>query len=79
MITRGFKKFLKRKRFSRQRDNKKFESKKNKEVTYYECKKLTHIRRECPRLKLKKKGIKDKEKVFKASQNDSSKLKKEEE
>ena len=36
IITRGFKKFLKRKSFLRQRDNKKFEGKKNKKVTCYE-------------------------------------------
>ena len=62
MITRGFKKFLKRKCFSRQRDHKK-----NKEVTCYECKKSGHISSECPKLKFNNKGAKDKKKAFKAS------------
>ena len=79
MITIGFKKFFKRKSFSKQRDNKKFEGKKNKEVTCYECKKLRHIRSECPRLKFKNKEAKDKKKAFKASWDDSSKSKKKEE
>ena len=79
IITRGFKKFLKRKSFSRQRDNKKYNGKKNKEVTCYECKKLGYIGSECPKFKFKNNGAKDKKKAFKASWDDSSKLKKEEE
>ena len=79
MITRRFKKFLKRKSFSRQRDNKKYDGKKNKEVTCYKCKKPRHIRSECPNLKFMKKGAKNKKKAFKASWNDSSESKKEEE
>ena len=67
MITSGFKKFLKRKIFLKQRDNKKLEGKKNKEVTCYECKKLRHIRSECSRLKFKGKRAKDKKNAFKAS------------
>ena len=35
VITRSFKKFLKRKSFIKQRDNKTFEAKKKKEVTCY--------------------------------------------
>ena len=67
MITRGFKKFLKRKSFSRQRDNKKFDGKKNKEVTCYEYNKSGHIRSEYPKLKFKNKGAKKRRKAFKAT------------
>ena len=69
MLTRNFKRFLKKKHSSRTRDfNKKYEGegkKKSKEVTYYECKKLGHIRSECPKLKFKKKRAKDKKKASK--------------
>ena len=63
MLTRNFKKFLRKQYSSRTRDfNKKYEGdgkKKTKEVTCYECKKSGHIRSECPKLKLKNKGAKD--------------------
>ena len=56
---------------SRTRDfNKKYEGdgkKKTKEVTYYKCKKSGHIRSECPKLKSKNKGVKDRKKAFKAT------------
>ena len=68
MLTRNFKKFLRMKNSLRTRDfNKKYEGKKNKEVTGYECKKSSHIRSKCPKLKFKNKGAKDKKKAFKAS------------
>ena len=71
MLTRNFKKFLKKKNSSRTRDfNKKYEGegkKKTKEVTCYECKKLGHIRSEYPKLKFKNKGVKKKRKAFKAT------------
>ena len=71
MLTRNFNSFLKRKHPSRTRDfNKKYEGegkKKTKKVTCYECKKLGHIKSECPKLKSKNKGAKDKKKAFKAT------------
>ena len=67
MITKGFKKFLRKKNFSRQKDNKKNEGKRPKEVTYYECKKSGHTRNECPKLKFKSKRAKEKKKVFKST------------
>ena len=83
MVTRNFKNFFKKKHSSRSRDfNKKYEGegkKKTKEVTCYECKKSGHIRSECPKLKFKNKGAKDKKKAFKALWDDSSELKKKEE
>ena len=76
MLTRNFNRFLKRKHPSRTRDfNKKYEGegkKKTKEVTCYECKKLGHIKSECPKLKFKNKGAKDKKKAFKATWDDTS-------
>ena len=83
MLTRSFKKFLRKKHLSRTRDfNKKYEregKKKSKEVTCYECNKPRHIRSECPKLKFKNKGAKKRRKAFKATCNDSSESKKEEE
>ena len=83
MLTRNFKKFLKKQRTSRTRDfNKKYEGdgkKKTKKVTWYKCKKLGHIQSECPKLKSKNKGAKDRKKAFKATWDDSSESKKEEE
>ena len=71
MLTRNFNRFLKRKHPSRTRDFiKKYEresKKKTKEVTCYECKKLSHIKCECPKLKSKNKGAKDRKKAFKAT------------
>ena len=67
MLTKNFKKLLKRTNSSRTRDYKKGDGKKNKEVTCYECKKPRHIRNDCLRLKFKNKGAKDKKKIFKAS------------
>ena len=82
MLIRNFKKFLRKQHTSRIIDfNKKYEGdgkKKTKEVTCYECKKPGHIRSECPRLKSKNKGAKDRKKAFKATWYDSSKSKKEE-
>ena len=76
MLTRNFNRFLKGKNSSRIRDFiKKYEGegkKKSKEVTCYECKKLGHIRSECPKLKFKNKGAKDKRKAFKATWDDTS-------
>ena len=83
MLTRNFNKFLKRKHSSKTKDfNKKYEGdgkKKTKEVACYECKKLGHIRSECPKLKFKNKGVKDKKKVFKATWDNSSESEKEKE
>ena len=45
---------------------------KTKEVTSYECKKSGHIKSECPKLKFKNKGAKDKKKAFKATWDNSS-------
>ena len=45
---------------------------KTKEVTCYECKKPGHIKSECPKLKFKNKGAKDKKKAFKATWDNSS-------
>ena len=53
--------------------------KKTKEITCYECKKSGHIRIECPKLKHKNKGAKDRKKAFKATWDDFSKFEKEEE
>ena len=82
MLTRSFKKFLRKKHSSRIRYfNKKYEgegNKKIKDITCYECKKLGHIRSECPKLKFKNKGAKKRSKAFKATRNDSSELEKEE-
>ena len=68
---------------SRTRDfNKKYEregTKKSKEVTCYECKKSGHIRSECPKLKFKNKGAKKMRKAFKATWDDYSESKKDEE
>ena len=52
---------------------------KPKDVTCYECKKLGHIRSECPKLKLKNKGAKERRKAFKATWDDTPELEKEEE
>ena len=83
MLTRNFNRFLKGKHPSRTRDfNKKYEGegkKKTKEVTCYECKKQGHIKSECPKLKFKNKGIKDKKKAFKATWDDTSESEMEEE
>ena len=74
---------MRKKHSSRIRDfNKKYEGegkKKFKEVTCYECKKPGHIRSECPKLKFKNKGAKERRKAFKATWDDSSKLETEEE
>ena len=43
MLTRGFKKYLRKKNFSRQRDFKKNEVKKSKGVICYECNKPGHV------------------------------------
>ena len=51
---------------------------KTKEVTCYECKKSGHIKSECPKLKFKNKGAKDKRKAFKATWDNSSEFKLEE-
>ena len=70
MLTKNFKRFLKRKLPSRSKNfNKKYEGEgkmKTKEVTCYECKKPGHIESKCPKLKFKNKGAKDKKKAFKA-------------
>ena len=83
MLTRNFKKFLRKQYTSRIRDfNKKYEgdgNKKPKEVTCYEYEKSSHIRSECPKLKFKNKGAKDRKKSFKATWDDSSESEKEEE
>ena len=71
MLTKNFNRFLKRKCPSKSKHfNKKYEGEgkmKTKEVTCYECKKSGHIKSECPKLKFKNKGAKDKRKVFKAT------------
>ena len=71
MLTRNFNRFLKRKLPLRSKNfNKKYEGEgkmKTKEVTCYECKKPSHIKSECPKLKFKNKGAKDKRKAFKAT------------
>ena len=51
---------------------------KTKEVTCYECKKPGHIKSECPKLKYKSKRAKERRKAFKATQDDSSEFKVEE-
>ena len=78
MLIRGFKKFLRKKNFLRQRDNKKNEGKRTKEVICYECKKPGQIRSECLRLKFKGKGIKENKKAFKSTWDNSSNSKKKE-
>ena len=74
---------MRKKHSSRTRDfNKKYEGegkKKTKEVTCYECNKSGHIQSECPKLKYKNKGAKDKKKAFKATWDDSSESNKDEE
>ena len=52
---------------------------KTKEVTCYECKKSGQIKSECPKLKFKNKGAKDKRKAFKATWDNSSEFEMEEE
>ena len=83
MLNRSFKKFLRNKHSLRTRDfNKKYEGegkKKTKEVTCYECKKPGHIQSECPKLKFKNKGAKERRKAFKATWDNSFESKKEEE
>ena len=75
MLARNFNRFLKGKHSSRTRDFiNKYEGeskKKTKEVTCYECKKPGHIKSECPKLKFKNKGAKDKKKAFKATWDDT--------
>ena len=69
MLTKNFNRFLKRKLPSRSKNfNNKYEEggkMKTKKVTCYECKKPGHIKSECPKLKFKNKGEKDKRKDFK--------------
>ena len=76
MLTKNFNRFLKRKLPSISKNfNKKYEGEgkmKTKEVTCYECKKPGHIKSECPKLKFKNKGAKDKKKAFKATWDNSS-------
>ena len=76
MLTKNFSRFLRRKLPSRSKNfNKKYEGEgkmKTKEVTCYECKKLGHNKSECPKLKFKNKGAKDKRKAFKATWDDTS-------
>ena len=76
MLTKNFNRFLKRKFPSKSKHfNKKYEGEgkmKTKEVTCYECKKSGHIKSECPKLKFKNKGAKDKKKAFKATWDNSS-------
>ena len=83
MLTRNFNKFLRKKNSSRIRNfNKKYKEdgkKKTKEVTYYQCKKPGHIRSECPKLKSKNKGAKDRKKTFEATWDDTSESEREEE
>ena len=83
MLIRNFNRFLKRKHPSRTRDfNKKYEGegkKKTKEVTCYECKKSGHIKSQCPKLKFKNKGAKDKKKAFKTTWYDTSEFEMKEE
>ena len=83
MLTRNFKKLLRIQHTSRTiYFNKKYEGegkKKTKEVTCYECKKPGHIKSECSKLKFKNKREKKRKKTFKATWDDSSELKKEEE
>ena len=71
MLTRNFKKLLRKQHTSRIRDfNKKYEGdgkNKTKEVTYYECKKSGHIQSEYPKLKFKKNRV-----AFKATWDNSS-------
>ena len=71
MLTRNFKKFLRKQHTSRKRDfNNKYKrdgKKKTKEVTCYECKKSSHIKSECPKLKFKNKGAKERRKALKAT------------
>ena len=79
MLTRNFKKFLRRKNFSKTKDFYKKHEGKKKKVTCYECKKPGHIRSECPKLKHKNKGAKERRKAFKATWDNSSESEKEEE
>ena len=76
MLTKNFNRFLKRKFPSRSKHlNKKYEGEgkmKTKEVTCYEYKKSGHVKSECPKLKFKNKGAKDKKKAFKATCDNSS-------
>ena len=82
MLTKNFKKFLRKQHTSKIRDfNKKYEGegkKKTKEVNCYEYKKPGHIKSECPKLKFKNKGAKDKRKAFKATWDNSSEFELEE-
>ena len=79
MLTINFNRLLKKKHSSRTRDFKGEGKKKSKEVTCYECKKLGQIQSECPKLKSKGKGAKDRKKAFKATWDDSSESEREEE
>lgn len=62
ILIRRFNKFL-----TKLNESKKSEIKKAKKVTCYECKKPSHLRSECPRLKHKSKGGKEKRKAFKTT------------
>ena len=77
MLTKNFNRFLKRKFPSKLKTfNKKYEGEgkmKIKEVNCYECKKPGHIKSECPKLRHKSKGAKERRKAFKATWDDASK------
>ena len=57
--------YLKKKNLSNHKESKKSDSKRSKEVTCYKCKKSGHLRSECPRLKHKSKGGKERKKPSK--------------
>ena len=75
MFTKNFGRFLKNKFPSKSKHFKRHEGEgkmKTKEVTCYECKKPGHIKSECPKLKHKSKGTKERRKAFKATWDDTS-------
>ena len=75
MFTKNFSRFLKNKFPSKSKHFKRHEGEgkmKTKEVTCYECKKPGHIKSECPKLKHKSKGTKERRKAFKATWDDTS-------
>ena len=67
MLIRGFKIFLRKKNLAKLKKSEKGDSKKTKDVIYYECKKSGHIRNECPKLKYKKRGVNEKRNSFKVT------------
>ncbi|MFV0960615.1 hypothetical protein QML37_29340 [Klebsiella pneumoniae] len=77
LMTRQFRNFLKRKRLQRRTKNGEIPT--SNEVRCYNCKKLGHIKKDCPLLKIKPKEHFKKKKAFQACWDDSDSSSDEEE